>query len=55
MIWDWGFTWKNINVLFCYIALDCTLANGADGQETRPISVLGAYRQACFICDQLTK
>ncbi len=42
MVWDWGFTWKNIDVLSCYIALDCTLANGANGQGTGSISVVGA-------------
>lgn len=54
MIWDWGFTWKNIDVLSCYIALDCTLANGADGQGTGSISVLGAFEPIHFICHRLT-
>jgi glucan 1,3-beta-glucosidase len=40
MIWDWGFTWKNINVLSCYIALDCTNYGGLDNQGTGSISVV---------------
>lgn len=46
MIWDWGFTWKNINVVACYIALDCSLFGGSTGQGTGSISVVGKTRKA---------
>lgn len=49
MIWDWGFAGKNIDVLSRYIARDCTLANGADGQGTGSISVLGAFKPIYFL------
>jgi hypothetical protein len=34
MIWDWGFTWKNINVLSCWVAIDCTNVGGVSNQGT---------------------
>ena len=43
MIWDWGFTWKNINVLSCYIALDCTSVGGIGDQGAGSITVLGTF------------
>jgi glucan 1,3-beta-glucosidase len=43
MIWDWGFTWKSITVISCYIALDCSLFGGITGQGTGSISVIGEH------------
>jgi len=45
-IWNWSFTWKDIYVYSCYIAIDCTKVGGAtpDGappQGTGSITVLG--------------
>ncbi len=52
-IWNWSFTWKNISVYSCYIAIDCTKVGGAnpDGgppQGTGSITVLGLF--ASLIC-----
>jgi len=43
MIWDWGFNFKNLNILSCYIAIDCTAYGGAGDQGTGSISVIGQY------------
>ncbi|RHZ63561.1 hypothetical protein CDV55_106217 [Aspergillus turcosus] len=40
MIWDWGFTWKNINFDSVWVAFDCTSLGGLDGQGTGSITVL---------------
>jgi glucan 1,3-beta-glucosidase len=40
-IWNWGFTWKNIKVTSCYIAIDCTNVGGIGDQGTGSITVLG--------------
>ncbi|KAL2822638.1 pectate lyase superfamily protein-domain-containing protein [Aspergillus granulosus] len=40
MIWDWGWTWKNVNVLSCYVAFDCTQMGGIDGQGVGSLTVL---------------
>jgi glucan 1,3-beta-glucosidase len=41
MIWDWGFTWKNIYVDSCYVAIECTNVGGVGNQGTGSITVLG--------------
>ncbi|KAI0103923.1 pectate lyase superfamily protein-domain-containing protein [Nemania sp. FL0031] len=41
--WNWGFTWKNIYVLSCYIAIDCTSYSGITSQGTGSISVLDSH------------
>jgi glucan 1,3-beta-glucosidase len=43
MVWDWGFTWKNISVVSCYVALDCTAYSGLTGQGTGSISVVDSH------------
>ncbi|KAF3389749.1 Glucan 1,3-beta-glucosidase [Talaromyces pinophilus] len=40
MIWDWGFNWKSITVISCYIALDCTSYGGIGDQGTGSITVI---------------
>ncbi len=46
MVWDWGFTWQDITVISCYIALDCSNFGGIDGQGTGSISLVG---KQCFL------
>ncbi|KAI0410472.1 pectate lyase superfamily protein-domain-containing protein [Xylaria grammica] len=41
--WNWGFTWKNIYVLSCYIAIDCTSYSGITSQGTGSISVIDSH------------
>jgi hypothetical protein len=41
--WNWGFTWKNIYVLSCYIALDCTTYSGVTDQGTGSITVVDSH------------
>lgn len=41
MIWDWGFTWQNIEVLSCWVAIDCTNVGGLHNQGTGSVTVLG--------------
>ncbi|KAI0397046.1 pectate lyase superfamily protein-domain-containing protein [Xylariaceae sp. FL0594] len=41
--WNWGFTWKNIYVLSCYIAIDCTSYSGVTSQGTGSISVVDSH------------
>jgi glucan 1,3-beta-glucosidase len=41
--WNWGFTWKNIYVLSCYIAIDCTAYSGITDQGTGSITVLDSH------------
>ncbi|KAJ5461211.1 uncharacterized protein N7458_002763 [Penicillium daleae] len=43
MIWDWGFTWQNIYVYSCWVAIDCTSIGGIDSQGTGSISVLDSH------------
>jgi hypothetical protein len=43
MVWDWGFNWKNIYVLSCYIALDLTDYGGDPAQGTGSISVVNSH------------
>lgn len=43
MIWDWGFTWQNIYVNSCYVAIDCTSVGGVGNQGTGSISVLDSH------------
>ncbi|KAF4186957.1 hypothetical protein CNMCM7927_004692 [Aspergillus lentulus] len=42
-VWNWGFVWKNIYVLSCYIALDCTAYSGTTSQGTGSITVLDSH------------
>lgn len=42
-MWNWGFTWKNIYVESCYIALDCTEYSGITHQGTGSITVLDSH------------
>ncbi|KAH6656455.1 pectate lyase superfamily protein-domain-containing protein, partial [Truncatella angustata] len=42
-VWNWGFVWKNIYVLSCYIALDCTAYSGGQNQGTGSITVLDSH------------
>lgn len=41
--WNWGFTWKNIYVLSCYIAIDCTAYSGVTNQGTGSITVVDSH------------
>ncbi|KAK3689920.1 pectate lyase superfamily protein-domain-containing protein [Podospora appendiculata] len=43
MIWDWGFTWKDIYVFSTYVAIDCTSVGGTTSQGTGSISVLDSH------------
>jgi hypothetical protein len=41
MIWDWGFTWKSITFINCYVAIDCqAIGQGPDAQGTGSITLL---------------
>ncbi|KAG9760638.1 pectin lyase-like protein, partial [Aureobasidium melanogenum] len=40
MIWDWGFTFKNMDVFSCYVAISCSDFGGDSGQGTGSISVI---------------
>ncbi|GAB1197984.1 hypothetical protein APSETT444_007290 [Aspergillus pseudonomiae] len=42
-IWNWGFTWKNIYVLSCYIAIDATEYSGLGKQGTGSIAVVDSH------------
>lgn len=47
-IWNWSFTWKNIYVYSCQVAIDCTQVGGTDllgdaPQGTGSITVLGRF------------
>lgn len=41
--WNWGFTWKNIYVYSCYVAIDCTSSSGTSAQGTGSISVVDSH------------
>lgn len=41
--WNWGFVWKNIYVLSCYVAIDCTAYSGVTNQGTSSISVVDSH------------
>lgn len=41
MIWNWGFTWKDISVTACHVAIDTTSVGGIGNQGTGSLSVLG--------------
>lgn len=47
MIWDWGFTWQNIYVYSCWVAIDCTSVGGIGNQGTGSITVLGKSQVKC--------
>lgn len=40
---QWGMTWKNIYVLSCYIAFDCTSYSGVTSQGTGSIAVVDSH------------
>jgi hypothetical protein len=42
-VWNWGFNWKNIYVLSCYVAIDATLFSGEGNQGTGSISVVDSH------------
>ncbi|KAF5855169.1 hypothetical protein ETB97_009769 [Aspergillus alliaceus] len=42
-IWNWGFTWKNIYVLSCYVAIDATEYSGVGKQGTGSIAVVDSH------------
>lgn len=42
-VWNWGFMWKNIYVLSCYIAIDCTEYSDVQNQGTGSITVLDSH------------
>jgi glucan 1,3-beta-glucosidase len=42
-IWNWGFVWKDIYVLSCYVAIDCTSVGGLGNQGTGSITVLDSH------------
>ncbi|KAF7172832.1 hypothetical protein CNMCM5623_004961 [Aspergillus felis] len=42
-IWNWGFTWKNLYVLSCYIAIDATEYSGTGNQGTGSIAVVDSH------------
>ncbi|KAI9166458.1 Glucan 1,3-beta-glucosidase [Paramyrothecium foliicola] len=43
--WNWGFVWKNIYVLSCYVAIDCTAFSESTNppQGTASITVLDSH------------
>jgi glucan 1,3-beta-glucosidase len=43
--WNWGFVWKNIYVLSCYVAIDCTAFSDSTNppQGTASITVLDSH------------
>jgi hypothetical protein len=44
MIWDWGFTWKNVVFTNCFVAIDCTaFGSGPNAQGTGSIVLLGIF------------
>jgi hypothetical protein len=49
MIWDWGFTWKNINFKSVWVAFDCTSIGGLDSQGTGSITVLGKVKKTWLL------
>ncbi|KAK3369519.1 putative glucan 1,3-beta-glucosidase precursor [Lasiosphaeria ovina] len=42
-VWNWGFTWKNLYVVSCYVAIDCTQYSTATRQGTGSISVVDSH------------
>jgi glucan 1,3-beta-glucosidase len=42
-LWNWGFNWKNIYVLSCYVAIDATEFSGEGNQGTGSISVVDSH------------
>ncbi|RAK97354.1 glycoside hydrolase family 55 protein, partial [Aspergillus ibericus CBS 121593] len=40
MIWDWGFTWKNVEFDAVWVAFDCTSVGSEDSQGTGSIAVV---------------
>ncbi|PYI09411.1 pectin lyase-like protein [Aspergillus sclerotiicarbonarius CBS 121057] len=40
MIWDWGFTWKNVEFDGVWVAFDCTSVGSEDSQGTGSIAVV---------------
>ncbi|KID86729.1 Pectin lyase fold/virulence factor [Metarhizium guizhouense ARSEF 977] len=42
-LWNWGFTWKNIYVQYCSVAIDCTEYSPATQQGTGSVAVVDSY------------
>ncbi|EXU95088.1 pectate lyase superfamily protein [Metarhizium robertsii] len=42
-LWNWGFTWKNIYVQYCPVAIDCTEYSPATQQGTGSVAVVDSY------------
>jgi glucan 1,3-beta-glucosidase len=42
-VWNWGFNWKNLYVLSCYIAIDATTYSGTGNQGTGSITVVDSH------------
>ncbi|KAH8805231.1 pectate lyase superfamily protein-domain-containing protein, partial [Xylogone sp. PMI_703] len=43
MIWDWGWTWKNIEVIAAYKAFEATNFGGVDGQGTGSLTIIDSH------------
>ncbi|KAH7419223.1 putative glucan 1,3-beta-glucosidase precursor [Cadophora sp. MPI-SDFR-AT-0126] len=43
MIWDWGFTWQNIEVNACWVAIEAKSVGGLYSQGSASITVLDSY------------
>ncbi|RYP82595.1 hypothetical protein DL769_001589 [Monosporascus sp. CRB-8-3] len=43
MIWDWGFTWQNIEVIACYVAIEAKSLGGLHNQGAASITLLDSY------------
>ncbi|KAI5922256.1 pectate lyase superfamily protein-domain-containing protein [Camillea tinctor] len=43
MIWDWGFTWQNIEVTACWVAIECKNLGGLHNQGAGSITVLDSH------------
>ncbi|KAI4868890.1 glycoside hydrolase family 55 protein [Hypoxylon rubiginosum] len=43
MIWDWGFTWQNLEVKACYVAIEAKSVGGLYNQGSASITVLDSH------------
>ncbi|KAI6087379.1 glycoside hydrolase family 55 protein [Hypoxylon rubiginosum] len=43
MIWDWGFTWQNLEVRACYVAIEAKSVGGLYNQGSASITVLDSH------------
>ena len=48
MIWDWGFTWQNIEVNACWVAIEAKSVGGLYSQGSASITVLGEHFTRTF-------